>query len=81
MNGETRVRVLVSVPIELRQKINQNIKTRPDTENEKILKCVIAGYKAIMGTQKFTSIPQYVRKPKPPQNARAAAVPAVPAKR
>jgi hypothetical protein len=44
------VRVFVSMPLDLRQNINENIRAKPDCENAKIVKCVELGYKAIMGT-------------------------------
>jgi hypothetical protein len=47
MDCNAKVRVFVTMPIALRQKINANIKANPDNENERIVKCVRIGYEQL----------------------------------
>lgn len=64
MEKNTRVRIFVTLPIGLVQKIDQNVKAKPNDLNGKLNKCVEIGYKQL------TNQTQYEATTQPPAEVR-----------
>ena len=42
-----KVRILLSIPQELLEKVENNVKARPDSRDAKLVKCIEAGYRQL----------------------------------
>jgi hypothetical protein len=54
MNEGFKIRIVISIPKDLLDKINRHIKAQPNTRDAKIIKCIREGYNHIMSSQAET---------------------------